>query len=329
MNYSREPPQEAERDQRERTGIANEQEITATPPRSTQAIQEQARRSATPKGIVAYVLIAFGLAWALWIPAWLLRIPPTSQLFQWLFLVGACAPALGTIIVRRWISQEGFADAGLQLHLRSTWPYYLFAGLWPLFILGGSLALALAFGFSIRTDVFVDIVPSFMMYLVMVPLFWGEEFGWRSYLQIRLFSARPLVAALATGVIWGVWHYPAVLAGYLPNEHGLLGVLLYAWYMIPHSIILGWLRLRTGSIWPPTLAHLANNAIGPLLLSALFISGGQGDLLFSLRGLLVVIPLLLLCAWIVLSGQLKPRAPAPLTKGSVHPNRKRASFSLL
>jgi hypothetical protein len=28
--------------------------------------------------------------------------------------------------------------------------------------------------------------------------------------------------------------------------------------------------------------------------------------------LLVVIPLLLLCAWIVLSGQLKPRAPAPL-----------------
>jgi hypothetical protein len=21
------------------------------------------------------------------------------------------------------------------------------------------------------------------------------------------------------GAIWGVWHYPAILAGYLPNEH--------------------------------------------------------------------------------------------------------------
>ena len=258
------------------------------------------------------MLIAFGLAWALWIPAWLLHIPPTSELFQWLFLAGAFAPALGTIIVRRWITHEGFADAGLHLHLRSTWPYYLFAGLYPPLMLGGSLVLALAFGFSIRTGVFADIVPSYMAYLVLFPPFWGEEFGWRSYLQIRLFSARPLLAALATGGIWGVWHYPAVLAGYLPNEHGLLGVLLYGWYMIPFSIILGWLRLRTGSIWPPTLAHLANNAIGPLLLSALFLSGGQGDLLFSLRGWLAVIPLVILCIWIVFSRQLKPQTSAPL-----------------
>jgi membrane protease YdiL (CAAX protease family) len=258
------------------------------------------------------VLIAFGLAWALWIPAWLLHIPPTSELFQWLFLAGAFAPALGTIVVRRWITHEGFADAGLRLHLRRTWPYYLFAGLYPLLMLGGSLVLALAFGFSIRMDVLADIVPSYMAYLVLFPPFWGEEFGWRSYLQIRLFSARPLLAALATGVIWGVWHYPAVLAGYLSNEHGLLGVLLYGWYMIPFSIILGWLRLRTGSIWPPTLAHLANNAIGPLLLSALFLSGGQGDLLFSPRGWLAVIPLVILCIWIVFSRQLKPQTSAPL-----------------
>jgi CAAX protease family protein len=82
--------------------------------------------------------------------------------------------------------------------------------------------------------------------------------------------------------------------------------------MIPFSIILGWLRLRTGSIWPPTLAHLANNAIGPLLLSALFLSGGQGDLLFSLRGWLAVIPLVILCIWIVFSRQLKPQTSAPL-----------------
>lgn len=304
MKY-REPPQQAEQAQQATVDIPNEQEMRVVLKNSTRAMP-----SAATRGIVAYVLIAFGLAWVLWIPAWLLHLPPASALFQGLFLAGACAPALGTIIVRRWITHEGFADAGLRLHLRSSWPYYLFAGLYPLLLLGGSLVLALATGFSIRTSALANIVPSYMAYLLMAPFFWGEEFGWRSYLQIRLFRARPLLAALATGVIWGVWHYPAVLAGYLPNEHGLAGVLLYAWYMIPFSIILGWLRLRTGSIWPPTLAHLTNNAIGSVLLSALFLSGGQGDLLFSLRGLLVVIPLLILCAWIALSGQLKPQRPA-------------------
>ncbi len=304
MKYRR-SPQQAKGAKQATVDIPNEQEMRVTLKRTAHAMH-----STTTRGIVAYILIAFGLAWVLWIPAWLLHLPPTSPLFQGLFLAGACTPALGTIIVRRWITHEGFADAGLRLHLRSSWPYYLFAGFYPLLLLGGSLLLALVSGFSIRTNVLADIVPSYMAYLLMAPFFWGEEFGWRSYLQIRLFHARPLLAALATGVIWGVWHYPAVLAGYLPNEHGPLGVLLYAWYMIPFSIILGWLRLRTGSIWPPTLAHLANNAIGSVLLSALFLSGGQGDLLFSLRGSLVVIPLLILCAWIVLSGQLKPQRSA-------------------
>jgi membrane protease YdiL (CAAX protease family) len=57
-----------------------------------------------------------------------------------------------------------------------------------------------------------------MMYLVMVPLFWGEEFGWRSYLQIRLLSGRPLLAALATAVIWGVCLALSRRPGRLPAQ---------------------------------------------------------------------------------------------------------------
>jgi hypothetical protein len=87
--------------------------------------------------------------------------------------------------------------------------------------------------------------------------------------------------------------------------------MLYPWYMIPFSIILGWLRLRTGSVWVASLAHSANNFIGSLLESALFISGGLGDMLLSPRGILVLIPLGILCTWIVFSEQLKPQTPTP------------------
>jgi membrane protease YdiL (CAAX protease family) len=42
--------------------------------------------------------------------------------------------------------------------------------------------------------------------VVLTLVLWGEEFGWRGYLQLRLFPQHPLLAAMATGVIWGIWH---------------------------------------------------------------------------------------------------------------------------
>jgi membrane protease YdiL (CAAX protease family) len=310
--WSVEHPQETAPSQREDTSVPDEQAITGIPQRPVYSPYPRRKRKATTaQGIVAYVAITFGLAWALWIPVWLLRVPAESGFFQFVFLAGAFAPAVAAIIVRARVTREGFADAGLRPHLWRAWPYYLFAWLWPLLILGTAVALATILGLFTPRDVSASVTSSLMVTLISIPLFWGEEFGWRSYLQIRLFSSRPLLAAVATGLIWGVWHYPAVLAGYLPNEHGLIGVLIYPWYMIPSSIILGWLRLRSDSVWAPTLAHAANNITGPLVGTALIVSGGHGDLLFSPRGILVLIPLSILCAWIIFSGQLKPRPRAP------------------
>ena len=59
------------------------------------------------------------------------------------------------------------------------------------------------------------VVPQLMgVAVLMTPLLWGEEFGWRGYLQLRLFPGRPVSAAIATGLIWAVWHYPLTLRGY-------------------------------------------------------------------------------------------------------------------
>ena len=141
--------------------------------------------------------------------------------------------------------------------------------------------------------------------LIATPLLWGEEFGWRGYLQIRLLSHRPLLAAVATGIIWGIWHIPLNLRGYNFPERPILGLFAFPVSAVLLSIIFGWLRLKTESVWSASLAHAATNAIGGSLTMLLFV-GGASSYLVTYLGLLGWIPLGIVCAWIVLSAQLQP-----------------------
>jgi membrane protease YdiL (CAAX protease family) len=160
----------------------------------------------------------------------------------------------------------------------------------------------------------VPAIPVFILFLVPVYLLiaalfstfflFGEEFGWRGYPQMRLFSGQPLLAAISTGIIWGIWHYPINIRGYNFPDHPVLGLLVFPVTTVMLSIIFGWLRLRSGSIWTACLAHAATNSIGATLTMSLFLGGGD-SILFSYLGLIGWIPLGALCLWIVLTGRLK------------------------
>jgi hypothetical protein len=84
------------------------------------------------KGIVTYVFLAYAIAWILWQIPLQMGITPRDFRFQLLILPGSFGPAIAAIVVRRWITREGFADAGLRLNLRRSWPYYLIGWLLPL-----------------------------------------------------------------------------------------------------------------------------------------------------------------------------------------------------
>lgn len=259
------------------------------------------------RGIVTFLLVTFGLAWIMWIPLWVLSVPVSSDVYSAGVMIGLFAPALGTLIVRLLITREGFADAGLRPNLPKAWPYYLLAWLWPLLIYG-ALRVAVQFGLATRQDISADIVPALWSALLMTLPLWGEEFGWRGYLQLRLFRGRPLLAAVATGAIWGVWHYPVVVSGYLSNQHGIAGLIAFPAYNILFSILLGWLVIRTGSVWPACLAHAANNMVLEAISRALFDAlPGNGDVFLDPRGWIVVVPMAALSAWIILTDQLNPR----------------------
>jgi len=281
----------------------------------------------TTRGIVSYLFLAFGMAWILWEIPVRLGVSLRSPVFQLAVLPGGFAPAVSAIIVRKWITREGFADAGLRLDLRG-WPFYLAAWLLPLLVVTVIAALAAVLGISqpdftlqrflgtleSKTTGPVPGLPSYIWLavpfqllitsLVAAPVLWGEEFGWRGYLQLRLLKERPVLAAVTTGLIWGVWHLPLILRGYQYPDHPVSGLIVFPVSTILLSIIFGWLRLRTGSVWSCSLAHSATNAVGGSLTMLLFM-GGPGWICVSYLGILSWIPLGGLCAWIILSGQLQ------------------------
>jgi uncharacterized protein len=202
----------------------------------------------------------------------------------------AFSPAISAVIVRRWIISEGFGDAGLALHLKSGWAYYLVVWLLPLIVVGVVIGLATALGIA-RPDLsrlgtlfpgmplpgWAELPVLMGVPILVMPLFLGEEFGWRGYLQIRLLHHSPLKAAIATGFLWAVWHYPLYFLGYSAYANPFIGLITATVFAILLAIILAWLRLSTRSVWSSSLAHARTNMVLATLSTALLVGGAKID----------------------------------------------------
>jgi hypothetical protein len=95
------------------------------------------------RGLITFLVLAFGFAWLGMAGAWALGYSLVNPLVQLPF---AFAPALAAFVVRRWVTGEGFADAGLRLRLREAWPQYLMAWLGPAALVAATAAVAALFG---------------------------------------------------------------------------------------------------------------------------------------------------------------------------------------
>lgn len=95
--------------------------------------------------------------------------------------------------------------------------------------------------------------------VVILLIAFGEEIGWRGFLQPRLLERfPPMVAFSVTGVIWGLWHYPGHLAG-VGVPLGLPFPVFMVW-VITVSIYFGRAYLATRSLVTAILLHSSANA---------------------------------------------------------------------
>jgi membrane protease YdiL (CAAX protease family) len=89
----------------------------------------------------------------------------------------------------------------------------------------------------------------------------GEEIGWRGFLLPRLIAARGYtVGCLIGGLIWAVWHFPGLLwAGYEAGTPPLYEMACFTVMVTATTFVLGWLRLKSGSLWPCAVLHGSHN----------------------------------------------------------------------
>jgi membrane protease YdiL (CAAX protease family) len=95
----------------------------------------------------------------------------------------------------------------------------------------------------------------------------GEELGWRGFLLPKLLPLGQTPAIILSGVIWGIWHTPAILQGHNYPGFPFLGVGMMVIFTVLLGIFFSWLYLRTKSPWAPAFSHGTVNAVAGLPLA--------------------------------------------------------------
>ncbi len=141
----------------------------------------------------------------------------------------------------------------------------------------------------------------------------GEEWGWRGWLLPRLLgdpavssapgARRVWPALVLSGVIWGLWHAPLTLKGYNYPQLGAWAAALFIGFCVIFGVLLGWMRLRSRSVWPGVIAHASVNATAGL---ALLLGDAAAPPNAALAGITGVVGWVLLAAVVLVVYRLRP-----------------------
>jgi len=229
--------------------------------------------------VASFFVLAYAISWVLWVPVLLIIkfVLPAGQDPGWLMilmLLGTYSPTVAAVMMTRILEgKQGVKKLWAKfLVWRVGFRWYLFA-----FLIAPIAILAAMAIYSLQGGSLGSFDPSqwFMVLLGPVfalPLFLGEELGWRGYALPRLqrkYSA--LWSSVIVGVLWTFWHTPAFWA----SEGTVISgqpVTLFAvgWYLI---FMIGLSILHT---------FIYNNTKGSVLLAVLFHGVYTGSIVFPL-----------------------------------------------
>jgi uncharacterized protein len=284
------------------------------------------------KSLIWFLLISFSLAWILFLLP-LTTGAPGTPLRQNVTL--ACwtaamwAPGIAALVVTRFVLKRPLKSLGLG-HLGEK-RAYLWAWLLPI----GLAIAAGVFSYLFSPNKLDLTFPAFRMAMAAVPggqalpaalivaaqiaisftlapllntLFaLGEELGWRGFLLPSLLPLGQWRAILISGIIWGIWHAPAIAQGHNYPSQPVLGILMMIVFTVLLGAILSWLYLRTGSPWAPALGHGTINAVAGL--PVLFMAGIDITYTGTLVSPVGWIPLALFVGWLAWTRRLPVAEP--------------------
>ena len=274
---------------------------------ATKTVMPQQHTQTT--ALTIFILLTFSLAWIPFFVALATGAIDGTRPNSWTMIAGIGFPfgaAVSAFIVRQFITHEGYKDVGLRWRIPLR--YYLLAVGLPL--LWSSIALALNLLISGEKFIIAPSPLELMMYglqlIVTALILFGEEFGWRSYLLQKWQSWGMPRALITTSLIWGLWHIPIVMTPsiFIAADIGspfvaIPGQIAYVTLL---GILIGWIYLKSASIWPAMLMHSVSNTWIAFLDG--FLDGGT-PLSYGVTTWLWSAPLLCFVVVLALMGQFK------------------------
>jgi membrane protease YdiL (CAAX protease family) len=137
----------------------------------------------------------------------------------------------------------------------------------------------------------------------------GEELGWRGYLQKETKGLGFYRSSILIGIIWGFWHAPIILQGHNYPEHPAAGVFMMVVWCALLAPIFSLVRIRTESVIAASVLHGSLNATAGL---AIMVIDGGTDLLIGVTGLSGFCVLLIVNILLWLHDRFLSRTPVML-----------------
>jgi membrane protease YdiL (CAAX protease family) len=125
----------------------------------------------------------------------------------------------------------------------------------------------------------------------------GEELGWRGFLQKEFGYMGFWKSSAVIGVVWGIWHAPLVLKGHDYPQHPVAGVFMMVILCVLLAPIFSYVRLKAKSVVAAAIIHGTFNATA--ILPLIVVRGGS-DLIIGVTGLagLIVLFFVNLCLFL-------------------------------
>lgn len=135
-----------------------------------------------------------------------------------------------------------------------------------------------------------------------------EEYGWRGFpLACAVETWGPRAGLVIHGVAWGAWYAPLFLVASSDPRSSLAAAGGFVVTCLLLGVVLGWLRLRSGSLLPSAVANVVLTVVAGLPLLLHDGSTGARDAVFRWPGW----PVLGVAALLILArGRLAPRPAA-------------------
>lgn len=193
------------------------------------------------------------------------------------------AAVIGLLVFRVAKGRESFLRAGLRGGRFRHWLTY--GGPVVLF-LGIQAALNAAFGLGKAPDLTKVIPPGLHVpkplfiagvgiqsivegSLVGLVLGFGEEYGWRGFLQGQLIRLGRRRGVFLVGLIWGAWHWPIIWMGYNYPGYPVAGTAMMTLLTVLLAFVFGYAMLKTGSIWLVAFMHALFDQTGNYIAFAI------------------------------------------------------------